>query len=309
MIRQVVTNLLSNAIKFSAPVASPRVEVGSQPGDRENEYTVRDNGVGFDMQYAHKLFGVFQRLHSVTEFDGTGVGLAIVERVVRRHGGRVWAESEEGKGATFHFSLPRPAETGPDAEPARAFADRLRPAHEPAAHPRVEAAPDLVEVVGRIGQDARHAARAAQEARSSPPRRAGSEAARQLGDQAVPVVPSGLHHDQGRQVAKAVESPPAAHRGTASFEAGPVHVHRPATRRDLHGRVDARERPPLSPGGTPEGHRVPEHHPGARGEVHAQGLNDARPRMGMRWSGTYSRQAPSRSRARVSRTEQGPALR
>jgi signal transduction histidine kinase len=127
MIRQVVTNLLSNAVKFSTPVASPRVEVGSQAGDRENEYTVRDNGVGFDMQYAHKLFGVFQRLHSLEEFDGTGVGLAIVERVVRRHGGRVWAESEEGKGATFHFSLPRPVETERAAEPATAFADRLRP--------------------------------------------------------------------------------------------------------------------------------------------------------------------------------------
>lgn len=107
MIHQIWVNLLSNAIKFSEPSANPLVEVGcTQNGTGENHYYVKDNGAGFDMQYANKLFGVFQRLHSAKEFEGTGVGLAIVQRVVQRHGGRVWAEGRVNEGATFHFTLP-----------------------------------------------------------------------------------------------------------------------------------------------------------------------------------------------------------
>jgi two-component system sensor kinase len=105
MLRQVLTNLLSNAVKFSQPREQPRIEVGTLKNG-EAGYFVRDNGVGFDMKYANKLFGVFQRLHSANDFSGTGVGLAIVERVVHRHGGKVWADSAPGEGATFFFTLP-----------------------------------------------------------------------------------------------------------------------------------------------------------------------------------------------------------
>ncbi len=107
MIRQVLTNLISNAIKFTGPRAEAVIEIGGAAGADENHYYVRDNGVGFDMQYVAKLFGVFQRLHTAEEFEGTGIGLAIVKRIVTRHGGRVWAESKLGEGATIHFSLPR----------------------------------------------------------------------------------------------------------------------------------------------------------------------------------------------------------
>ena len=106
LLRQVWTNLLSNAVKFSAPSASPRIEVSGSREEGEAVYSVRDNGVGFDMAYAPKLFGVFQRLHGVQEFEGTGVGLALVQRIVVRHGGRVWAEAAVGRGATFSFALP-----------------------------------------------------------------------------------------------------------------------------------------------------------------------------------------------------------
>jgi signal transduction histidine kinase len=109
LLRQVWTNLLGNALKYSGKRKDARVEIGGREADAENHYWVRDNGVGFDMRYADKLFGVFQRLHRVEEFPGTGVGLAIVQRVVTRHGGRVWAESRLGEGACFYFSLPREA--------------------------------------------------------------------------------------------------------------------------------------------------------------------------------------------------------
>lgn len=106
LIRQVMINLISNAIKYSSLKDRPTVLIQSEKREGENIYSIKDNGVGFEMEYAHKLFGVFQRLHSNEEFEGTGVGLAVVQRIIHKHGGNVWAESEPGKGATFYFSLP-----------------------------------------------------------------------------------------------------------------------------------------------------------------------------------------------------------
>jgi light-regulated signal transduction histidine kinase (bacteriophytochrome) len=103
--RQVWRNLISNAIKFTAPKDVRRIEIGGRSEEGKTIYFIRDSGVGFDPQYAHKLFGVFQRLHKTEEFEGTGVGLAIVQRIVHRHGGEVWAEGVVGEGATFYFSL------------------------------------------------------------------------------------------------------------------------------------------------------------------------------------------------------------
>jgi light-regulated signal transduction histidine kinase (bacteriophytochrome) len=106
MVKQVWLNLLSNAIKYTGKVESACIEIFSIKSDQFVEYVVKDNGVGFDMQYVSKLFGVFQRLHRIQDFSGTGVGLAIVKRVVEKHNGRVWAEAVLNKGATFHFSIP-----------------------------------------------------------------------------------------------------------------------------------------------------------------------------------------------------------
>jgi light-regulated signal transduction histidine kinase (bacteriophytochrome) len=107
LLRQVWANLISNAIKYSSKAARPLIQVSGREVGSENHYSVRDNGVGFNMEYASKLFGVFQRLHRADEFGGTGVGLAIVHRVITRHGGRVWAESKVGHGAEFWFALPK----------------------------------------------------------------------------------------------------------------------------------------------------------------------------------------------------------
>ena len=107
MMRHVVSNLLANALKFSREEEAPRVEVGGEVRGDDVVFFVRDNGVGFDMEFADKLFGVFERLHDEDSFEGTGVGLAIVERILRRHDGRVWAEGTEGEGATFFFALPQ----------------------------------------------------------------------------------------------------------------------------------------------------------------------------------------------------------
>jgi PAS domain S-box-containing protein len=106
MMSQVFINLISNALKFSSKVEKPVVRIHSERVNNEIVYSVKDNGVGFDMQYVGKLFNVFQRLHSLEDFEGTGVGLAIVQRIVKKHGGRVWAESKLGEGATFYFTLP-----------------------------------------------------------------------------------------------------------------------------------------------------------------------------------------------------------
>ena len=117
MLQRVWLNLIDNAMKYTAATRNARIVVDSLQRENEIVYRVQDNGVGFDMRYYEKIFGVFERLHASDEFPGTGVGLAIVERVLERHGGRVWAESEPGKGATFYFALPSQHEASARAAP------------------------------------------------------------------------------------------------------------------------------------------------------------------------------------------------
>jgi light-regulated signal transduction histidine kinase (bacteriophytochrome) len=106
LIRQVFANLLSNALKYSRPRDQVCIHAGQQVLGQERTFFVRDNGVGFDMKHAGRLFGVFQRLHKARDFEGTGVGLVIVHRIINKHGGRIWAESELDRGATFFFTIP-----------------------------------------------------------------------------------------------------------------------------------------------------------------------------------------------------------
>ncbi len=106
LVRQVLANLLSNAIKFTRTREQAEIDFGYRPELEEGAYYIRDNGVGFDMTYVGKLFGVFQRLHPAAEFEGNGVGLALVQRILSRHGGRAWAEGAVGQGAVFYFALP-----------------------------------------------------------------------------------------------------------------------------------------------------------------------------------------------------------
>jgi light-regulated signal transduction histidine kinase (bacteriophytochrome) len=105
LVKQVFQNLLANAIKFTRPRPRALIEVGYKYEEGQTVFMVRDNGVGFNMKYVDKLFGVFQRLHTVDQFEGTGIGLVTVQRIVRKHGGSVWAEGEADKGAAFYFTL------------------------------------------------------------------------------------------------------------------------------------------------------------------------------------------------------------
>jgi light-regulated signal transduction histidine kinase (bacteriophytochrome) len=117
LLQAVLENLLNNAWKFTAKREQAEIEFGSKHENDETIYFIRDNGAGFDMTYVGKLFGAFQRLHAMTEFSGTGIGLATVQRIINRHGGRIWAEGAVNQGATFFFTLPAFERAKPEAIP------------------------------------------------------------------------------------------------------------------------------------------------------------------------------------------------
>jgi light-regulated signal transduction histidine kinase (bacteriophytochrome) len=117
LLQAVLENLLNNAWKFTSKREQAEIEFGSKLENDETIYFIRDNGAGFDMAYVNKLFGAFQRLHAMTEFSGTGIGLATVQRIINRHGGRIWAEGAVDQGATFFFTLPALERVRPQAEP------------------------------------------------------------------------------------------------------------------------------------------------------------------------------------------------
>ena len=106
MMEQVVINLISNAIKYSSKVEQPKIKVGHSIENSETIFFIADNGVGFSMEHYSKLFGAFQRLHSASDFEGTGIGLLLVKRIIENHGGTVWAQGKENEGATFYFTIP-----------------------------------------------------------------------------------------------------------------------------------------------------------------------------------------------------------
>src|SRR3546814_1032422 len=127
-------NLLGNAVKYSAHSEPAVIEIShDHEADGSHRFSVRDNGAGFDMAYADKLFGVFQRLHAASEFSGTGIGLASVQRVITRPDGRVWAASEPGNDATFHFTLPAPID--PDESKGKPQTARSKPSRQPKQSP------------------------------------------------------------------------------------------------------------------------------------------------------------------------------
>jgi light-regulated signal transduction histidine kinase (bacteriophytochrome) len=127
LLKQVFQNLIANALKFTRPRKCAVIEIGHRAEDGKLVFFVRDNGVGFNQKYGDKLFGVFQRLHRPEEFEGTGIGLATVKRIVQKHGGRVWAESEIDKGATFYFSLATAEPSGDKAGQSVESPDKAEP--------------------------------------------------------------------------------------------------------------------------------------------------------------------------------------
>ena len=131
LLRQVWANLLANAVKYSRPRNPAIIEVGCEKDKPEETiFYVRDNGVGFEMKYSTHLFGVFQRLHRPEEFEGTGIGLANVRRIIARHGGRTWAEGQPGEGATIWFSLPKLTKPDPNPQtPSKTNSAATPPAH------------------------------------------------------------------------------------------------------------------------------------------------------------------------------------